>query len=136
MSLFFVPMNCFFFFRYKIIVYSANSRSPQKVSSAIMSLVIIWTLSILVSMPLFFAMNLEVRFLEKIQVVTRAKICIPEQRMQWTSPEWSKTPLSSQTDKLMAGTKFFDYLHTCSFIIATSLFYEVNDPLLQVCYKP
>ena len=24
-------------------------------------------------------------------------------------------------------------IHTCSFIIATSLFYEVNDPLLQVC---
>ena len=28
------------------------------------------------------------------------------------------------------------YVHTCSFIIATSLFYEVNDPLLQACYKP
>ena len=27
-------------------------------------------------------------------------------------------------------------LHWCQYIIATSLFYEVNDPLLQVCYKP
>ena len=28
------------------------------------------------------------------------------------------------------------YLHLCSFMIPASLFYEVNAPLLQVCYKP
>ena len=27
-------------------------------------------------------------------------------------------------------------VHLCSFMIPASLFYEVNDPLLQVCYKP
>ena len=27
-------------------------------------------------------------------------------------------------------------IHLCSFMIPASLFYEVNDPLLQVCYKP
>ena len=30
----------------------------------------------------------------------------------------------------------FSLIHWCQYIIATSLFYEVNDPLLQVCYKP
>ena len=28
------------------------------------------------------------------------------------------------------------YVHWWHYLIATSLFYEVNDPLLQVCYKP
>ena len=28
------------------------------------------------------------------------------------------------------------YIHSCNFMIPASLFYEVNDPLLQVCYKP
>ena len=35
--------------------------------------------------------------------------------------------------------KFWDHwsnLHLCSFMIPASLFYKVNDPLLQVCYKP
>ena len=27
-------------------------------------------------------------------------------------------------------------LHSCNFMIPAPLFYEVNDPLLQVCYKP
>ena len=27
-------------------------------------------------------------------------------------------------------------LHSCSFMIPALMFYEVNDPLLQVCYKP
>ena len=27
-------------------------------------------------------------------------------------------------------------LHSCNFMIPALLFYEVNDPLLQVCYKP
>ena len=27
-------------------------------------------------------------------------------------------------------------IHLCSFMIPAPLFYEVNDPLLQVCYKP
>ena len=27
-------------------------------------------------------------------------------------------------------------VHSCNFMIPASLFYEVNDPLLQVCYKP
>ena len=30
--------------------------------------------------------------------------------MQVSTVGWSKTPVSSQTDKLMAGTKFSDYL--------------------------
>ena len=28
------------------------------------------------------------------------------------------------------------YIHSCNFMIPAPLFYEVNDPLLQVCYKP
>ena len=31
---------------------------------------------------------------------------------------------------------YYGRLHLCSFMIPASLFYEVNDPLLQVCYKP
>ena len=27
-------------------------------------------------------------------------------------------------------------IHSCNFMIPALLFYEVNDPLLQVCYKP
>ena len=27
-------------------------------------------------------------------------------------------------------------IHSCNFMIPAPLFYEVNDPLLQVCYKP
>ena len=27
-------------------------------------------------------------------------------------------------------------VHSCNFMIPALLFYEVNDPLLQVCYKP
>ena len=37
-------------FRYKIIVYTANSQKPQTASSAILSLVIIWTLAILLTL--------------------------------------------------------------------------------------
>ena len=37
---------------------------------------------------------------------------------------------------LLPGLRSNKYIHRCSYIIATSLFYEVNDPLLQVCYKP
>ena len=30
----------------------------------------------------------------------------------------------------------FKYIHSCNFMIPAPLFYEVNDPLIQVCYKP
>ena len=43
-----------------MIVYSANNRAPQKASGAILTVVGIWTISVLLSFPLFFAMNLEV----------------------------------------------------------------------------
>ena len=41
-------------------MYSATNRTPQKLSTAIISLVAVWTMSILLSFPLFFAMNLKV----------------------------------------------------------------------------
>ena len=53
-------ITIFFFFRYKVIVYSANNRTPQKASTAFMTVLAIWTLSILLSFPLFFGTNLEV----------------------------------------------------------------------------
>ena len=31
---------------------------------------------------------------------------------------------------------YADHLHSCNFMIPAPLFYEVNDPLPQVCYKP
>ena len=30
----------------------------------------------------------------------------------------------------------YSYVHSCNFMITALLFYEVNAPLLQVCYKP
>ena len=53
-------ITIFFVFRYKVIVYSANNRTPQKASTAFMTVLAIWTLSILLSFPLFFGTNLEV----------------------------------------------------------------------------
>ena len=41
-------------------MYSANNRTPQKASTAFMTVLAIWTLSILLSFPLFFGTNLEV----------------------------------------------------------------------------
>ena len=49
-----------FFSRYKVIVYSATNRTPQRLSGAIAWLVIVWTLSLILSFPLFFAMKLEI----------------------------------------------------------------------------
>ena len=43
-----------------MIVYSATNRTPQKAYGAILTVLAIWAISILVSFPLFFAMNLEV----------------------------------------------------------------------------
>ena len=48
------------FFRYKVIVYSANNRTPQKASTAFMTVLAIWTLSIMLSFPLFLGTNLNV----------------------------------------------------------------------------
>ena len=52
-------VSCFFS-RYKVIVYSATNRTPQRLSGAIAWLVIVWTLSLILSFPLFFAMKLEI----------------------------------------------------------------------------
>ena len=40
-------------------------------------------------------------------------------------------PLLEIVQRLMAHP-----VHSCNFMIPALLFYEVNDPLLQVCYKP
>ncbi|XP_059084396.1 neuropeptide Y receptor type 5-like [Tigriopus californicus] len=46
--------------QYKVIVYSATSRTPTKLSKALCSLLFIWSVSILLSCPLIFAMSLKV----------------------------------------------------------------------------
>ena len=46
---------------------------------------------------------------------------------------WSKTPLFRILNPCCQG---IDKLHLRSFMIPASLFYEVNDPLLQIWYKP
>ena len=49
-----------FHFRYKVIVYSATNRTPPKMSTAILTLIAIWGLSILLSFPLIFALDMKV----------------------------------------------------------------------------
>ena len=46
---------------------------------------------------------------------------------------WSKTPVSSQTDKLMAGTKFSDYLGLKHYKKAKKLKHFIH---LNFAYRP
>ena len=46
---------------------------------------------------------------------------------------WSKTPVSSQTDKLMAGTKFSDYLGLNHYKKAKKLKHFIH---LALAYRP
>ena len=47
-------------------MYSATNKTPQKVSTAVLTVLAIWIMSILLSFPLFFAMNLEVKELPEV----------------------------------------------------------------------
>ena len=66
-----------------MIVYSATNRTPQKLSGAILTLVIVWTLSILISFPLLFAMNLKV-----IPMPPPVVTLIGEDAIAYCAEEW------------------------------------------------
>ena len=77
-----------FFFatiRYKVIVYSATNRTPQKLSTAIASLVIIWSISIALSFPLFFAMNLRI-----VPMPEKVADIIGDSSIAYCAEEWGE----------------------------------------------
>ena len=51
---------------------------------------------------------------------------------------WIKKIKDSKLSHFLHSPKLIscEKVHLCSFLIPAPLFYEVNDPLLQVCYKP
>ena len=51
-------------------------------------------------------------------------------------PLVSVAPRKSGSMGVLRNSLAASKLHSCNFMIPTLLFYEVNDPLLQVCYKP
>lgn len=71
--------------RYKVIVYSATSRTPPKLSKALCSLLFIWSVSILLSCPLIFAMSLEVIHMPK-QFVHIVKVS----SLAYCAEEWGQ----------------------------------------------
>jgi len=79
--------------RYKIIVY-AKSQAQPKLSTAIVSLVVIWFLSVALSFPLYFAMNLEIIKMPDVVVKTIGETSIAYCAEKWGQYEKGRLVVS------------------------------------------
>ena len=79
--------------RYKIIVYAKTQAQP-KLSTAIVSLVVIWFLSVALSFPLYFAMNLEIIKMPDVVVKTIGETSIAYCAEKWGQYEKGRLVVS------------------------------------------